>query len=431
MAVLAATGLISISMAQDVMTVKMKDGTVHEFKVDDVSEVTFQVPETPDAQLSCPDNHHPHLIDLGLPSGTKWACCNVGATEPVANGGYYAWGETEEKDSYGANTYIYGDPEDDSSFIGTDIAGTKYDVAYVKWGHEYEMATINQFREVKEHCSLEWITLNGKNGCLVTGPNGNSIFMPAAGSCSGNEKTRENVEGSYWSSSLSNSGKSAYGLYCRSKGWDLETTFRAYGRTIRAVGFTGSHTDPDPSCPVADAIDLGLPSGTKWASWNIGASKPEEYGGYYAWGETEEKDYYDWSTYIYCDGSSWTCHHIGDDIAGTEYDVAHVKWGGSWRMPTRTQQDELRENCTREWTQQNGVNGIRVTGPNGNSIFLPAAGDRRDDYLRSEGSGGYFWSSSLSPYYEGDACSLGFSSGFWGWGSGDRYVGNSVRAVCP
>ena len=89
-----------------------------------------------------------------------------------------------------------------------------------------------------------------------------------------------------------------------------------------------------PTEEAGEAIDLGLPSGTKWASCNVGATKPEEYGGYYSWGETEEKETYDWSTYIHCDGSSSTCHDLGSDISGTEYDVAHVKWGGKWCMPT-------------------------------------------------------------------------------------------------
>ena len=218
-------------------------------------------------------------------------------------------------------------------------------------------------------------------------------------------------------------------------------TFTALKAGVVHVTFSDSYTEQievltitvtdGPSYPVAEAIDLGLPSGTKWASWNVGATKPEEYGGYYAWGETEEKDYYDWSTYKYCDGTKETCHHIGDDIAGTEYDVAHVKWGGSWRMPTTAQQDELRENCTREWTQQNGVNGIRVTGPNGNSIFLPAAGYRWYDYLGSEGEYGYYWSSSFYPDDEGNAGDLGFGSDNWSWDGSLRYDGQSVRAVCP
>ncbi len=395
-----------------------------------VRAVSNQEDET-HVELDCPDEHHPHLIDLGLPSGTKWACCNVGASEPKGNGGYYAWGETEEKDYYGANTYIYGDPEEDSSYIGTDIAGTRYDVAYVKWGHEYEMATIEQFREVKEHCSLKWVTVDGKNGCLVTGPNGNSIFLPAAGSLSWDENTQENKEGSYWSSSLYSSNKSAYGLYCGSYGWDLESTFRAYGRSVRAVGFTESHKEINPEDHIAEAVDLGLPSGTKWASWNIGATKPEEYGGYYAWGETEEKDYYDWSSYIHCDGSYSTCHHIGDDIAGTEYDVAHVKWGGSWRMPSIDQFKELIDKCSRIWTSQNGVNGILVTGPNGNTIFLPAAGDHAGDNLSWVGSYGCYWSSSNYRIEYGYAYSQCFDSSIWFMDSSwfQRYFGQSVRAV--
>ena len=242
LAAFVAAGVISISQTQDVMTVKMKDGTVHEFKVEEVSEVVFQTTDehgSPDVYLSCPDDNHPHLIDLGLPSGTKWACCN------------------------------------------------------------------------------------------------------------------------------------------------------------------------------------------------IGASSPEQYGGYYAWGETEEKNRYAWSTYIHCDGSSSTCHHIGDDIAGTEYDVAHVKWGGSWRMPSVDQIRELLDNCTRTWTQQNGVNGTLVTGPNGKTVFLPAAGYRWDDDLFGGGEGGHYWSSSLTPSYEYGASSLRFDSYYWYWYYYYRFNGFSVRAVCP
>ncbi len=198
---------------------------------------------------------------------------------------------------------------------------------------------------------------------------------------------------------------------------------------VREVTFGASGINPN--YPVAEAIDLGLPSGTKWASWNVGASKPEDFGGYYAWGETEEKDYYDWSTYIYCDGSKETCHHIGDDIAGTKYDVAHVKWGGSWRMPTMAQQEELRLYCFGEWTQLNGVNGTLVTGPNGKSIFLPAANLRwGGGYYDDEGESGNYWSSSLI-YDESRVHYLGQDYKHWSVGDYGRAYGLSVRAVCP
>ena len=124
---------------------------------------------------------------------------------------------------------------------------------------------------------------------------------------------------------------------------------------------------PEAKCSCPDdnhphAIDLGLPSGTKWCCCNVGASSPEEYGGYYAWGETTEKSVYDLDTYAYYKDDS--CVYIGSDISGTQYDVACVRMGAPWRMPTFEQQDELVTCCKRSWTQKNGVQGILVTGPN-------------------------------------------------------------------
>ena len=149
------------------------------------------------------------------------------------------------------------------------------------------------------------------------------------------------------------------------------------------------------SCPDSHhphMIDLGLPSGTKWACCNVGATKPEEYGGYYAWGETEEKATYNWSTYIHCDGSYNTCHDLGSDIAGTQYDVAHVKWGGSWVMPSYAQNEELIYNCTSEWTTLNGINGRIFTGSNGSIIFLPDTSYRGDDSFHVS-KGAHYWAS--------------------------------------
>lgn len=186
-------------------------------------------------------------------------------------------------------------------------------------------------------------------------------------------------------------------------------------------------TCPDGNHP--HKIDLGLPSGTKWACCNVGADKPEAYGGYYAWGETETKPAYDWSSYIHCDGSEETCHELGSDIAGTEYDVAHVKWGGSWVMPTNEQQDELINNCTYEWTTVNGVNGKKFTGTNDGSIFLPAAGSRYGSELSNAGSYGGYWSSTQYPSDTSYAYGLDFISGGTSTGSGYRIYGQSVRPV--
>ena len=191
-------------------------------------------------------------------------------------------------------------------------------------------------------------------------------------------------------------------------------------------------TCPDDHHP--HLIDLGLPSGTKWACCNVDTDHPENhsptnYGGYYAWGETETKTTYDWSTYKHCDGSSSTCHDLGSDIAGTKYDVAHVKWGGSWVMPTKEQQDELLDNCTSTWTTQNGVSGRLFTGMNGGSIFLPAAGDRYFSDLYYAGSIGYYWSSTQYPSGANSAYRLYFSSdGTYAYYY-FRYFGFTVRPV--
>ena len=162
--------------------------------------------------------------------------------------------------------------------------------------------------------------------------------------------------------------------------------------------------DPNPNTGNHEYVDLGL--SVKWATCNVGASKPEEYGDYFAWGETQPKSTYNWSTYKYCNGSYNTLTKYNNSSSyGTvdnktklelSDDAARANWGGSWRMPTRAEQGELRENCTWTWTTQNGVNGYKVTSKkNGNSIFLPAAGYRDVSSLSNAGSYGDYWSSSL------------------------------------
>ena len=186
-------------------------------------------------------------------------------------------------------------------------------------------------------------------------------------------------------------------------------------------------------------VDLDLPSGTKWATCNVGASKPEEYGDYFAWGETTPKSTYDWSTYFDTDDGGSTFKKYKNNGGLTELqpedDAATVNWGSGWKMPSRAQIEELCNGSytTSEWTQLNGVYGRKVTSKsNGNSIFLPAAGLRWYGELYDAGSRGGYWSSSLDPSYNNDgACYLYFDAGYWDWGSDYRYGGPSVRAVRP
>ena len=202
-----------------------------------------------------------------------------------------------------------------------------------------------------------------------------------------------------------------------------------------------------------DYVDLGLPSGTKWATCNLGASKPSDYGDYYAWGETEPKTEYTWATYkwmqtgqsdwmhitkyTFADGNTkgiWydaSGNFIGDGKTTLEAadDAATQKLGSPWRMPTFDEIKELLDNCTWTWTTLDGINGCEVKGPNGNSIFVPAAGYRYNSELDEAGSWGNYWSSSLHAAYSFSARSLYFGSGAHDWYYSGRYSGLPVRPV--
>lgn len=187
-------------------------------------------------------------------------------------------------------------------------------------------------------------------------------------------------------------------------------------------------------------VDLGLPSGTKWATMNVGADSPEDYGDYFAWGETTTKSTYSWSTYKWCNGSSssMTKYCVSSSYGTVDNkttldlsdDAAYVNWGSSWRMPTDEELNELRTNCTWTWTTQNGVKGYKFTSKiYGNSIFLPAAGYCGNSGLGDAGSYGHYWSSSLDT----DRSDYAYYWFLWSanvYSRRDRrYFGQSVRPV--
>ena len=187
-------------------------------------------------------------------------------------------------------------------------------------------------------------------------------------------------------------------------------------------------------------VDLGL--SVKWATMNVGANRPEDYGDYFAWGETTTKTTYSWSTYKHCNGSSSTLTKYNNSSScGTvdnktslelSDDAARANWGGAWRIPTYDEFTELIANCTEEWSTQNGVNGYKVISKiNGNSIFLPATGYRDGSSLHDAGSKGRYWSSVLSTSYSDVAWSMDFnSSKVLKTGCSRRY-GFTIRPVCP
>ena len=470
-----------------------------------------------------PDPYNGHeYVDLGLPSGLKWATCNVGANSPEEYGDYFAWGETEPKDNYSWSTYKYCNSSSTtmtkyctSSSYGTvdnkTVLELEDDAAYVNWGGSWRMPTRAEYAELRSNCRWEWTTQNGVKGYKVTSVvNGNSIFLPAAGYRYDDNLRNAGSSGNYWSSSLYSS-LFVYKVYFYSSDVVWNNDFRYYGHSVRAVcgssmvyytvsvsateggeaeasateveegtsvtltatpnagyefvnwtvnGEVVSTLNPYTATVTANTefvanfeidpyngheyVDLGLPSGLKWATCNVGATTPEEYGDYFAWGETSPKTTYNWSTYKYCNGSSTTMtKYCTNSSYGTvdyktvlelEDDAVRVNWGGNWRMPTEAEYNELKNtnNCTWEWTTQNGVKGYKVTSVvNGNSIFLPAAGDRYGDDLSGAGSYGNYWSSSLYTSYSHGAYYVHFGSSYVGFSLDYfRYYGHSVRAVC-
>ncbi len=192
---------------------------------------------------------------------------------------------------------------------------------------------------------------------------------------------------------------------------------------------TSDSPDPDES-PLSPAtgtidgyeyVDLGL--SVYWATCNVGASAPTDYGDYFAWGETEPKE-------EYTGENSVTYGETMDDIAGDPtYDAARANWGGSWRLPTQDELDELVDNCENTWAIQGGIYGYKITGPNGNSIFLSAAGYRYETSLGYTGESGGYWSSSPSGDGTYGAYSLSFDSGYFGRYWNNRDYGRSVRPV--
>ena len=198
------------------------------------------------------------------------------------------------------------------------------------------------------------------------------------------------------------------------------------------IGNGGGGVTPPTPQPTMEYVDLGL--SVKWATCNLGASKPSDYGHYYAWGETMVKASYSWDTYKWGRENNITKYNNSDrkTVLDPEDDVATAKLGSPWRMPTKDEINELIGGCTWKWTKKDGVEGYEVKGTNGNVIFLPAAGYRKgskSQYIRKMG---YYWSSSLSNV-EGSVCArdLIFYSYAQNWGFDNRCYGFQIRPVHP
>ena len=340
------------------------------------------------------------FVDLGLPSGTLWAETNIGASTPYEDGDYFAWAETKPKSRYSldnqkSNVNKYKD--------GKTTLDAADDAATANWGSSCRMPTTTEMKELKDKCTWTWKSnYNGASGYLVKGSNGNSIFLPATGLRDEEDFVFHGTEGNYWSSQTLKIGKyGAEHLSFSNDDFDILYSNSYMGYTVRPVANKsdndssnddssqdGQDDDTSPDGHEHKLVDLGLPSGTLWAETNIGASTPYEAGDNFAWGETKPKDDYDWINYKwgsnYYNLNKYNSKDGKTTLDATD-DAAKANWGKKYRIPTRSDIQELIDNC--KWTWQTGYNksgGYVVKGSNGNQIFIPA-----------DGSGGWYWSSSL------------------------------------
>ena len=238
------------------------------------------------------------------------------------------------------------------------------------------------------------------------------------------------------------SGNGTGSFTCNLTGLQPNTTYYVRAYAVNSIGTSYgeevSFTTKEEVVATPEYVDLGL--SVKWATCNIGANSPEEYGDYFAWGEIAPKEEYSWSTYKWCNGSETTLtKYCTDGSYGTidnktqlelSDDAAYANWGNAWRMPTRAEFTELHEQCTWTWTTENGINGYKVTSKsNGNSIFLPVTGLRYESSLRGVGDYGYYRSSSMGGKSLGTWIIVINASEMGMYNDGTRHTGMSVRPV--
>ena len=393
----SAVMVIPAGAQQKIMRIHHSDGTSETRKVNDVVKITFE------NEGETPQPEGPQMVDMGL--SVKWASYNIGATSPEDYGNFYAYGEIEPKTEYTLENYQWYYPDyndwdcdewEKYYKLGKTFTGTNYDVAHVKWGGDWRVPTRDEWKELIENCEWQWTGINGVTGArAVSKINGNSIFLPAAGNMVDAEHTHDQLGCFYWTSSEYETNDIS--TECRNYRANIDATNHAaadgydypeVGFSIRAVnGPVPAEVASSVIVPTDDEmVDLGL--SVKWAPYNVGAKSSGTDGYFYCWGETFDKIYSHVYNYKYYDPLTDSYVEIGDQIAGTKYDVAKELWGNGWRMPTAAEMQELIDECT--WTATGS--GYTVTGPNGNSIFLKASGMMTyRGAPRSSNESGLYW----------------------------------------
>lgn len=383
---------------------------------------------TPSNVLAQSTHNGYEYVDLGL--SVKWATCNVGSTSPEDYGYYFAWGETSNKSTYTDNNYkFYGESINRSKRYIKKYNSEEYrgyidnktlldpedDVAHVMWGGDWYLPSKDEFEELIKNCTWTWVTQNGKNGFKVTSKkNGNSIFLPAADRKDAYRTTIENNGFYLTNERCVHDEDDAYCLrFFEASEPDYVFHYsRSYGCSARPVFRPRVHPMVTSEHVGHEYVDLGL--SVKWSTCNLGAKSHEKRGYLYRWGEVDASGSksYKWQD----ERGKPTKYNKNDNMTKLESqdDAAHVTWGGSWRMPSNDEWEELITNCDGEYVLQNGVSGLLLTSKrNGNTLFLPLEN---------------YWSSSLYTPIIKFALTISTNRGFL------RTLRTSklpIRPVCP
>lgn len=358
-------------------------------------------------------------VDLGLPSGTLWATCNLGAKKSSEYGFYMCWGETDQKSNYS----ITGGKWNSADLATLKSEGVidmyhnltdKYDAATVLWGDDWRMPTTDEFEELLNYCAAQWSEVDGVNGIIFTSTtNSKSIFLPCSGMIRDNVETMIGTRAYYiGATATENSSSNLYLAQGEAGELDVRTgaMSRSHGRTIRAVRKTGAGYRPslNQSKPFINGhkyVDLGLPSRTLWATANVGAADSLEIGTKFFWGfESTEIPSIFWEQGLVGNTEELTNNNTIDENGNLTYgrDAAMYSWGSQWRMPTHEECIELLSNTTQELVTVNEITGWLLTAKNGKTIFFPVTDFELPYHFAS------YWSSSITPdpNNEVDACIL-------------------------
>jgi len=369
-------------------------------------------------------------VDLGLPSGLLWATCNIGADSPEKDGLYFSFanvvGHTADE-GYVFDSTTYNNTTGKNAYLEISLNDATYNAAFVNLGSPWTIPLNNDFTELNTNTDHEEVTVNGVVCCKFMKKTDHNIYIliPYSGYIDDTTLDLHGEQGFYWSASRCTTSGKAYYCQIDSSGATIPNWYgnRYSGLPIRPVRY-----------PDMEYVDLGLPSGIKWATCNLGASQPTDAGLYFSWGNVIGHRQGEGYNFNQTDYNSTPGKSLTADIAvGGTYDAACACLGTPWRLPTNVEFKELYDNTDSEWVSNynsTGVAGRKFMKKSDHSvyIFFSACGLYNGTSLYNEGTNGYYWSSTYNS--SSNAYYLGFySSGVLSNYYNNRYYGFSVRAV--